>query len=168
MKKSLYLAAFLAWICVMSGGILSIVNDITAPIIEYNKAQAEAANFAKIFGEGVNYKAVEFDLTDSSIEQIFVAGDMGYAYKVRTYGYQSEIVYIVGVAQDGSILGFECLELADTPGFGMKVNEPEYKAVVTSSNIENKIDTISGATITSKAVVDTLAEVGAHYAANFK
>jgi len=50
----------------------------------------------------------------------------------------------------------------------MKVNEPEYKAVVTSSNIENKIDTISGATITSKAVVDTLAEVGAHYAANFK
>ena len=36
------------------------------------------------------------------------------------------------------------------------------------TGVENKIDTISGATITSKAVVDTLAEVGAHYATNFK
>lgn len=168
MKKSLYLAAFLAWICVLSGGLLALVNDMTAPVIAYNKAQAEAANFAKIFGEGVAYEPVEFDATDSHIQQIFIAGDQGYAYKVKTYGFQADIVFIVGVDHDGQILGFECLELADTPGFGMKVGEDEYKAVVTSSKITDSIDTISGATVSSKAVVDCLAEVGAHFTANFK
>lgn len=168
MKKSLYLAAFLAWICVLSGGALALVNSKTAPVIKFNKEQAEAANFAKIFGEGVAYEAVEFDATDSHIQQVFIAGDQGYAYKVATYGYQNPIVYIVGVGKDGQILGFECLELADTPGFGMKVGEEEYKNVVTSSNIEDKVDVISGASISSGAVVEGLAEVGAHFAANFK
>lgn len=168
MKKSLYLAVFLAWICVLSGGAMALVNDMTAPVIAHNKAQAEAANFAKIFGEGVAYEPVEFDATGSHIQQIFIAGDQGYAYKVKTYGFQSDIVYIVGVAHDGSILGFECLEIADTPGFGMKVAEDEYKAVVTSGNITAPVDTISGATVSSSAVANGLAEVGEHFAANFK
>ena len=52
MKKSLYLALFLAWICIISGGLLALANAKTAPIIAANKAAAEAASFNALFGEG--------------------------------------------------------------------------------------------------------------------
>lgn len=168
MKKSLYLAVFLAWICAIAGGCLALANYVTAPIIEANKAQAEAAQFAAIFGDGVSYESVAVS-EGSSIEKAFIAGDMGYAYKVNVNGYQSTISFLVGVAADGQFIGFEVLEIADTPGFGMKVKEDEsYKQMILSSNINDGIDTISGATISSAAVSRGFEEIKAHFEANFK
>lgn len=169
MKKSLYLALFLAWICVLSGGLLALANDVTAPIIEKNNAQAEAASFDALFGAGTQYTAVEFDnAAYPHIEKVFKAGADNYAYKATIYGFQSDITFIVGIDSNGNIMGFATLSINDTPGFGARVGTQEYVDLVMGSDITKNVDTLAGATVSSSAVQSALAEIGQHYANEVK
>ena len=165
MKKSLYLALFLAWICVLSGGLLALANDVTAPIIEKNKAQAEAASFDALFGAGTEYVAVDFDQAAyPHVEKVFKAGAENYAYKATIYGFQSNISFIVGVDGKGKIMGFATLANGETPGFGLRINDQEYLDLVIGKDITKKVDTLAGATVSSSAVQTALGEIGQHYA----
>lgn len=169
MKKSLYLALFLAWICVLSGGLLALANHVTAPVIEKNKAQAEAASFDALFGAGTEYVEIAVDqATYPHIEKAFQAGADNYAYKATIYGFQSNITFIVGLDTNGNIMGFATLANADTPGFGLRVSDQEYVDLIMGSDITKNVDTLAGATVSSKAVQSALAEVGQHYANEVK
>lgn len=93
---------------------------------------------------------------------------MGYVVEsVTSEGYGGEIVLYVGVAMDGSIGGVSILDISETPGLGMeapKVLTPQFagKSVEsftytkTGSRTESEVDAISGATITTKAVVNAV------------
>lgn len=165
MKKSLYLAFFLALVCVIAGGLLATANMITEPIITANKAQAEAASFNALFGEGTVYTEIEVDTAKyPTIQKAFKAGENQYAYKGSVYGFQSNIVFIVGIDENGKIMGFSTLEIGETPGFGMRVQEQEYLDLIMGQDITTNVDTLAGATVSSKAVQGALNEVGQHYA----
>ena len=168
MKKSLYLALFLAWICIISGGLLALANAKTAPIIAANKAAAEAASFNALFGEGTTYTPVEVDqATYPAIQQAFRTDKGILAYKCSVYGFQSDIVFIVGVDTDGTIMGYTCLENGDTPGYGLKAADPEYADMLIGNPISEDVDVIAGASTTTGKIRDVLKQqVGAHYASN--
>lgn len=93
---------------------------------------------------------------------------MGYVVEsVTSEGYGGEIVLYVGVAVDGSIGGVSILDISETPGLGMeasKVLTPQFAGknvesftyTKTGSRMESEVDAISGATITTKAVVNAV------------
>lgn len=169
MKKSIYLAIFLAWISAVAGGFLAVANYVTAPIIAENAAKAEAENLVKIFTNGETFAAVDFKAESGSpIVGIYSAGDTGYAYKVTVKGYANDITYLVGVDKAGTFLGFEVLAIADTAGIGSKVADEGFKNNVIGKGLSDKVDTISGATVSSGAVVRGLDAVREHFSANFK
>lgn len=169
MKKSIYLAIFLAWISAVAGGFLAVVNYMTAPVIAENAAKAEAENLVKIFTNGETFAAIDFKSESGNpIVGIYSAGDTGYAYKVTVKGYSSDITYLVGVDTAGSFLGFEVLAIADTAGIGTKVADDGFKQSVIGKGLNDSVDTISGATISSSAVVRGLDAVRAHFSANFE
>ena len=102
-------------------------------------------------------------------------GEIGMVFLVTNHeGYGGDISMAVGVSTDYSVTGLEILSLSETPGLGMRAKEPEFMAqykgmeeddftltgnsaqadVVTGATkaVSEKVDAISGATITSTAV----------------
>ena len=65
--------------------------------------------------------------------------------------------------------GYEVVDCSsETSGFGSKVAEEPFISSVKGTNIGDSVDTISGATISSSAVVDGINQAADHYAKNFK
>ena len=70
----------------------------------------------------------------------------------------------MGITNEGALTGIGFLTLAETPGLGMKADEPDFKGqftgktadifevTKTAPSADNQIQAISGATFTSSAV----------------
>jgi FMN-binding domain. len=90
---------------------------------------------------------------------------MGYIVTSSTRGYASTINLAVGYSLDGTVQGIEFLEIGESVGFGMNADTPEFKSkfagvktdhfTVTKANptTDTEIDVVSGATVTTTAVV---------------
>lgn len=93
--------------------------------------------------------------------------DMGYVITITDKeGYGGDIKLSMGITNEGMVNGISFLTLTETAGVGMKAAENSFKKQFaekpaqifnytgeTTEN-ENKVDAISGATVTSKAVVN--------------
>lgn len=114
----------------------------------------------------------------------------GYVFIAKKYGYSSVIETMVGIKRDGSITGVRILNQNETPGLGAKIveilsdktlksalkglfsgkKEPEKNILpyfteqfkgVNVKNIDiSKTDAITGATISSRAVVESIRKKG--------
>jgi electron transport complex protein RnfG len=95
---------------------------------------------------------------------------VGYAISVTSSeGYDGNITISVGISADGVVNGISFTELHETPGKGMLAADADFSGqftdrMVTSFKLitggaqatANSIDNISGATVTSKAVVNAV------------
>lgn len=92
---------------------------------------------------------------------------IGYAFTVTTSeGYGGDIQFAMGVKEDNTVNGISILSIAETAGLGMKADTDEFKAQFAEKNVEKfeytkngatedgQIDAISGATITTNAMVN--------------
>ncbi|MCM1089716.1 MAG: RnfABCDGE type electron transport complex subunit G [Butyrivibrio sp.] len=136
-------------------------------------------------GENLVFEQIQYAPEPETVEALAAEGvEIGSVYSARmrgaddtlagyvvesvtSEGYGGEIVLYVGVAIDGSIGGVSILDISETPGLGMeapKVLTPQFagKSVEsftytkTGSRTESEVDAISGATITTKAVVNAV------------
>ena len=173
MKKILKLTVFLAIVAGLAGGALSFVNSMTDPIIQEQKIASEKENLVKIY-PSAEFKAI--DNTDTSeypsIQGVYEAEGQGYIYKCSVVGYGgtgTPIIYLIALDNDGTYKGYEVIDCSgETNGYGSKVKEQAFKDGIVGKNIGDSIDTLSGATISSSAVVTGIEEATAHYEANFK
>ena len=105
----------------------------------------------------------------------------GYVISVRTAeGYDGDIVLTVGIEADGTVSGIAFTEISETPGMGMRAAEPEFKDQFSGRKVssfvlnkggasgENTIDTVSGASTTSGAVVNAVNAALDFYLNNMK
>lgn len=171
MKLVIHMLATLTLIGVVSGALLSSLNGWAAPKIEANrKAETERAIFV-VQKEATKYEKIES--VDFELYEVFddSSNSLGYAMPYEGNGFQGKIRLIVGLNKNlKNILGLEVLEQVETPGLGTKVVEkpftdqfiqlilePEVTWVkgVEPSN-PNEIQAITGATISSKAIVDII------------
>jgi len=94
---------------------------------------------------------------------------MGYVITVTSHeGYGGDIKISVGILSDGTVKGIEMLEISETAGLGMKADEDEFKNQFKDKQVEkfsytksgedgdDKIDALSGATITTNAVTNAV------------
>lgn len=93
----------------------------------------------------------------------------GYVVNVTSMeGYGGEIQISVGLSSDGTVTGIEMLSISETAGLGMKASEHEFKDQFKDKKVkkfyytktkekgDDKIDAISGATITTNAVTNAV------------
>lgn len=138
---------------------------------------AEDVNLGLVFQEE-NYvpdttKQTELAQMGVEIGTVYAAvtqgGELnGYVVQSTTKeGYGGNIVLYIGIKTDGTVSGVSILEIAETPGLGMNADAvlvPQFKGVQTAqfvytksgSTNANEIDAISGATITTKAIVNAV------------
>ena len=82
--------------------------------------------------------------------------------------YDGDLEVSVGIAADGTVTGIEMLSISETAGLGMKADEADFKDQFKDKKVEkfsytksgesgdDKIDAISGATITTNAVTNAV------------
>lgn len=105
---------------------------------------------------------------DEAMVAVNGAGDkIGYVVTVTTQeGYKGGITVSIGYGMDGLVKGMEVITINETAGLGAKAAEADFKNqfvdkkteqfeyTKTGAVEENQIDAISGATITTDAVVN--------------
>ena len=183
-------AMMLFLITLIAGALLGAVHEVTLEPIA--KAQQEAANatYREVFPEATNFvttdalTAAVADSADEIAAQGFgsvsvdsameaqdesgnVIGYMITATSAEVYG--GDVQISVGIDADGKLTGLGFLTLSETPGLGMRAQEPEFKdqfpgkstaetfeVTKTGATADNQVQAISGATITSSAVTGAL------------
>lgn len=155
-------------ITLICGLLLGLVYDQTkGPIAEAaEKAKQEAYTQVYPGGEfasddALNAALAEFaaDDNDAVITEVMSAnGGEGYVFSCQAKGYGGAVQLAVGVKADKTITGLSVLSMSETPGLGAKCTTPEFQAQFAGIQadkivINQDYDQISGATITSSAVM---------------
>lgn len=182
-KKSMIKDALILFVITLVAGLLlGFVYDVTKEPIAQQKAKAKAEACKNVFAEAESFEAVmsedgptAYFVTglDSNvdIDEVMQALDgsgqlLGYVITVTDHeGYGGDIQFSMGVTLDGTLNGIALLSISETAGLGMKAGDVlvpqfadkkvEYFTYTKSGSAsDSEIDAISGATITTNAVVN--------------
>ena len=181
-KNTLILTA----ITVVSGLLLGVVYGITKEPIAQAQENTKQEAYRTVLSDVSEFETVEFDAdtaasllsengyTSDVITEIAEGTDasgetVGYVISVQSSeAYDGSLSLSVGIASDGTVKGIEMLEISETAGLGMKADEAEFKDQFKDKNVQkftytktgedgdDKIDAISGATITTNAVTNAV------------
>lgn len=166
MKKELIkLSGVLCLITLIASLLLACVNEITFPKIAMAEEKATVEAMQNILSEAKSFEKI----TDSIYEG--KAGDktVGYCVNVAPSGFGGEIKMIVGIGTDEKIKGIEILSHSETAGLGAKAADESFKerfkeknlklsVVKTAPKNDGEVQAITGATVTSRAVVKGIDE----------
>lgn len=166
MRKLLNLGGRLFLIALVAGLALGATYYFTKEPIAYQKAIATAGARATVI-DGVALPDEGAELT-GNIRGAYVTEAGGRVIEVAASGYGGEFLVTVGIAPDGAITGVSIGENQETVGLGKNAEKPEFTnqfvdkngpvELVKSGATGNQIDALTGATVTSRAVVDAVNE----------
>ncbi len=182
MKTMLKDALVLFVITLIAGISLGAVNLVTKEPIRQAGERARNEAFSLVFPGAASYeeedKAALKQLEEPDYALVHMdgvyksldgAGEvLGYVLLVTTKeGYGGDISFAMGITKEGILNGISILSISETAGLGMRAPEvlvPQFAGkkarhfTVTKGDAsgEDKIDAISGATITSKAVTNAV------------
>jgi electron transport complex protein RnfG len=83
---------------------------------------------------------------------------IGFVFKASGKGYSSVIETLAGIFLDGKISAIKIISLSETPGLGMRVTEDKFTGQFSRQNSLDlsSIEAITGATISSRAVINSV------------
>lgn len=167
MKKKDIITGLIVLLCVtvLSGYLLAQVYKTTKPKIDEQKRSEEQKLYREIFPEGLEFtEEKEYVAVYDSNKNL-----LGRIYHIIQAGYGGPIVIKVGFDTEGKVKGVRILEQTETPGLGAKITEKKFldqfagksgnELYLKKYNKEGKIDAITGATISSKAVSDGIIKI---------
>jgi Na+-translocating ferredoxin:NAD+ oxidoreductase subunit G len=167
-------------ITLISGGVLALLDNFTRPRIERYKIQVKNAAVLEVLPK--NDRVREIPKGDYTFYAAYKGNEIiALAFEASGGGYQSELVLMIGVSSDFSeIKGVKILSQLETPGLGTKIEEDpankenpgwftaQFKGIKTQPQItyiknakaekDTEIEAITGATISSVAIVKILNE----------
>ena len=177
MNKIIKNTLILTAITVVSGLLLGIVYDVTKEPIAQAQERTKQKAFQTVLPEASEFTSSNFDEKEAAkilkengytddITEVAEATDkkgkvIGYVINVTSHeGYGGDI--------DGTVKGIEMLSIGETAGLGMKAKDAEFKDQFRDKKVQkftytkngekgdDKIDAISGATITTNAVTNAV------------
>ncbi len=158
--KGFWPVIFLTLVVIVAIVALTLTNGITKDKIVQAKKQAVAEMLATLFPD---MQSFEYDEA-SGLYTVLSGGEpIGHAFMAHGRGYGGTIDILVGMKPDGqSLQGIKIIAQQETPGLGAKIINSsfldQFKGVavdeVDLARDGGKIDAITGATISSSAVVE--------------
>ena len=115
-----------------------------------------------VLPDATTFEAVE---SATSGVQAAVKADTGWVIQASAKGFGGQVPVIVGLNADGAIVGVSFPKNSETPGYGAQLyEEGNEKAAALAASLVGKsgevaigdVDAISGATVSSKAVVEAV------------
>jgi electron transport complex protein RnfG len=157
MNQMLKSTMVLAGVCFIAALLLGLAYIVTAERI----AMEEEIALKKTLGQ-VLPGADNFTQLDGIYKAMKAGKTIGFAALAEAEGYSAIIKMLIGMDMDKKITGFRVLDHAETPGLGANVAKPDFYKQFDGLSLEDlklskeggKIDAITGATITSTAVIE--------------
>ena len=152
---------------------LAIVNALTKDRTAKNEIAFIEDALDNIFGGCDELKMVEgeFNSPVVAVYEVYKNEIMwGYGIHVAPMGFKDTIDIIVGADMKGNCIGVEITSISDTPSMANKVKKEGFLGGFIGLNESNILDydTVSGATVSSKAVKDGVsAALGLDIFSNF-
>ncbi len=184
MKGMIKDALILFAITLIAGLMLGVVNDITKEPIAKQEQKAKNEACQNVFAAADSFEAQELadsaqieqvladaGISGADIDELMAAKDasgalLGYVITVTDHeGYGGDIQFSMGITNEGTLNGISLLSISETAGLGMRAGEvlvPQFSDknvsrftyTKTGATADSEIDAISGATITTNAVVN--------------
>jgi electron transport complex protein RnfG len=175
-----------SWLLIVAsfcfGLLLAVTDAALSPRIEQNRIDKLNRLVKTLIPEAEHFKRldeqIEIETFRGEEEQVTVyeavaaSGEsVGWSFNAAGTGFQGEIELVVAVDGDVQTLkGFRCLSSNETPGFGDQIKSTDFRAqfegapagelsLVTTGErekIDSEIVAITGATVSSQAVVDII------------
>ena len=161
MKEMARYGFILALICVVAAGLLATVNKLTGPRILAVALSEEQAALKEVMPLAVKFSAVK-SATDEKVLYYKATDDqgklIGFVFKASGKGYSSVIETLAGIFPDGKISAIKIISLNETPGLGMRITEDKFTGQFNHQNSSelSGVEAITGATISSRAVMDSV------------
>ena len=180
MNKIVKNTIILTAITLISGIALGGVYEITKAPIAQAQEDAKQEEYKEVFQDADEFKELDVDAKEAAqaVKDAGVDGavineaaeaqkggeTIGYVVTATDKnGYGGDIQLSVGIQSDGTVTGISILSISETAGLGMNADTPEFKKQYADKKTEQfyvdkdggegeQIDSISGATITTRAV----------------
>ncbi len=171
---------------VLSGAVLSGVFSKADPMIKANKEKELREAIFVVLPEARDFKVIKKKVGAETLtvyKGIDAAGNpAGVAFKADGNGFAGNIGLMVGLSKEYlKLVGVEVLEQLETPGLGDRIREEAFKAQFRGLDVQpkveyikyrkpekpNQIQAITGATISSEAVVKNINNAVSKVVANF-
>jgi len=170
MKEIVKLGIMLLVIASIAAAGLGVVNSITeGPIAEQKRIAAVKAR-QEVLANADSFDEVAIEIEDPGLLTEINVGMkdgniVGYTIKSVAKGYAGKVEVLVGIDPMGVVTGMTIGDHSETPGFGAeaendyfkerykgKTSDMELVVVKTGDASGNEIDSITGATISSRAI----------------
>lgn len=179
MNQSMKMVVVLSVFAVLSGAILAGFYHSVHPRILANQLEEEKKAIFAVLEEAKTYDTIEKTITTAKgpeLVKIFKGRDssgnlVGYAFVVKGPGFAGTITMMAGLYSDKSrMAGLRVLDQVETPGLGNLIVREKFTGQFKGLSIEpkieyvknkkpekpNEIQAITGATISSRAVVNAI------------
>lgn len=170
-------------ITLIAGLLLGIVYEITKEPIAAEQQRAKEEAYKNVFADADSFEGIDLNVektandlekngyavtVNEAVKVFDKSGNMaGYVLTITDHeGYGGDVQFAMGVRLDGTVNGISFLSLSETAGLGMKAAEEDFMKQFAGKQVESftytkngassdgEIDAISGATITTSAVVN--------------
>lgn len=159
-KMQGWLVLFL--VALVAGLALAATNEMTREPIKQRAIESALAARKAVFSAADAFEELPV-ATDSGVDSFYRAlkdgQTIGYEAQSTVHGYGGPIEVIVGMDMDSKLTAISVggSNFAETAGLGSKAKEPAFKdqfaGITLPAELNGNVDAISGATITSRAVV---------------
>jgi electron transport complex protein RnfG len=149
-------------ICIVASGLLAGMNSLTKDRILTQAKEEEESSLKEVLPQAEKFKEVK-----SGADILYYKAEdkngnpAGVAFKASGKGYSSTIETMVGMQKDGTITAIKVLSQNETPGLGGNVVEQSFTSGFSDKNVQNlkeQVQAITGATISSRAVINSVQE----------
>lgn len=184
MPETVKMLIVLTVISAAAGFGLAAFSDYTKPAIAENERQYTLSSIKKVIPDAEDpdpCKPAEPEFTNAPDEDaVCIDGTMIYRGRkdgeivglaFRTVGdeaYSGTITTLVGLEMDGEVKGVEILKHAETPGLGAIIEDCKWRSQLVGNDPSSMVwkvakdggpvDQISGATISSRSVIDGIVD----------
>ncbi len=154
-------------ICLIATALLGFTNQVTAPIIEELAIKTEMESRQIVFADAASF-GEETEVNGASVVTALDENGeiIGHVVVNIAKGYGGDISVMTGVDSEGKVTGVNILSHSETAGLGAKAAEKSFRdkfiglvdgiTVSKDKAGDNSIDALTGATITSRAVVNAV------------
>jgi len=175
LKEILIPTVSLFVICLCVTALLAVTNAVTKDAIAYQQELSAAESRQAVCPDAVDFEKVEYDVQGvECYKALDESGNLiGYAVSSASRGYGGDVKVMTGInAENGSVIAINVYDNSgETPGLGVNTSGEKFTSQfaglssgtgVTVDKDAGKnpdsvaVDSVTGATISSRAVVDAV------------
>lgn len=159
MKEVIRYGLILCLICIIASLALAGMNSLTKNRIIAQLKSEEQNSLKEVLPQAATFEAVE-----SGEEIIYYRAfdkegkPAGVAFRASGKGYSGSIETIAGMKEDGTLTAIKVISQNETPGLGARVSGPSFTGQFSGKKDLSGVEAIAGATISSRAVMDSVSK----------